>query len=828
MLDKLLRYIYTIAVGIAAVSCGDSLDTPTLPAEPDSPGTITLRFSNSDRTRSAESDASETLIDNLIVGLFPDGPDEDVPAIIVGRFAGLKADGNATVTMILDDTTVSALFNDTDGASCRLYALANIPEATADVLPANPTIRQMKDAMTESPFKESKLQEAFVMAGAGSVRYTAGTNDHDPGKASGNGDLYRAASKINLRVSLPASITLNQGEENEEVWIPEQTGIQVLLNNGVDRCVAAPDNEWQPESAEWYYNSEMGEAESKRELKNQEGTGTYSYRMDVPFYTYPNSWTESLLETNKTTMTLIVPWRRQGSSTWNTYYYMVPVTPSDLPRIDANYSYTVNLSVGMLGSLVPETPIELDPLSYQVVDWSAEDIDVDIKDYRYLVVNPNVVTVNNEAEMLIPFYSSHSVDISNISMTFQRFNFYSDGNGEVVNIDVPKNKLDLSTATVDGNTTNMVEYEIYTDQHTNQKYVKIKHALEIWNPVNASGATVNLTGRNGTGNNTLEAVTNSIVRFVRPANPEAAYSSYTFNVHIQHGDNPSYSEDIAITQYPGMYIEADRNPGGSYNTSNDNSNYQSDYGFVFVNPTFNQGSRRDYWTNSTALGGVHGLTGQNKNPNMYVINISQLDAGSEFIIGDPRTLYINNDLTGNGSIAERTSDQTTVGNWSEAGEALYPGGATKRKLQYYYPTREVAATDKNAYMVAPKIRIASSWGVTNHIYRQDARRRAASYQERGYPAGRWRLPTLGEFTFITQLSAAGKIPTLFSLNNNYLTAQGVYQVDRNGNVTAQTNANTTAIRAVYDEWYWENSAYNLDPNATSYVYTYGDMPRDKQ
>ena len=56
MLDTLLRYIYTIAVGIAAVSCGDSLDTPTLPAEPDSPGTITLRFSNSDRTRSAESD----------------------------------------------------------------------------------------------------------------------------------------------------------------------------------------------------------------------------------------------------------------------------------------------------------------------------------------------------------------------------------------------------------------------------------------------------------------------------------------------------------------------------------------------------------------------------------------------------------------------------------------------------------------------------------------------------------------------------------------------------------------------------------------------------
>lgn len=835
MWSKIYKYFLILAIGIGGVACSDDLPGIESDPVPDSPGTVTIRFSNTRGSRSAASDNAETLIKDLVVALYPSGADESEKPVVAKRFTGLTDHNSKTVAIHLTEDMVDELFNGgINGAQCRLFALANIEDNMAEgtTLPEEPTIAEMKDLAVATSFKTTPIPASFIMAGEGTVTYTAGVNTADPGSASGSADLYRAAAKIMLNLKLPENINVGS-EESPEIWLPEENGIQAIISNGVDESVAYPVNPvedgvqipWQPASDDAYYDGEVSEGNSVRPITNNGSTAEYPYVMGVPFYTYPNAWEEKPDENHKTTLTLMVPWRKEGETSWHTYYYQVPVTPTDLPQIVRNYSYNINLNVGMLGSLVPEDPMELENLTYQVVNWSDQSIDVNIQDYRYLVVNPNSVSVQNEGEVMIPFYSSHPVDINDITMTFQRFNFYSDGNGEVVNIEVPQAKLDASETTTDGTTYKMVSYEIVTDPVTNQMSLKINHPLEIWTPVNNAGAEVSLTNRSGTGQNSLTNVTNSIARFVRPTNPEEPFSSYIFKVSIRHKDNPSFSEEITLTQYPGMYIEADRNEGGSYYTSNTRT---SNYGFVFVNPTYTQGSQNNYWTNSTELGGVMGLTGNNVNPNMYVINISQLSVGSDFIIGDPRSNFINNSLDIDGNLVPTADETTQAGNWCNEADALY-NNSNKRRLQYYYPTNEVPATDKTAYMVAPKIRIASSWGVTYHISRVNARRRAATYQERGCPAGRWRLPTLGEFTYITQLSAAGKIPTLFTLNNNYLTAQGVYRVDRNGNVTAQNNATTTSIRAVYDEWYWENSQYQLTSGANGgYTYTLGDVPRGAQ
>ena len=602
--------------------------------------------------------------------------------------------------------------------------------------------------------------------------------------------------------------------------------------NPVEDGVQIP---WQPVTDDAYYDGEVSEGNSVRSITNNGSTAEYPYVMGVPFYTYPNAWEEKPDENHKTTLTLMVPWRKDGETSWHTYYYQVPVTPTDLPQIVRNYSYNINLNVGMLGSLVPEDPMELENLTYQVVNWSDQSIDVNIQDYRYLVVNPNSVSVQNEGEVMIPFYSSHPVDINDITMTFQRFNFYSDGNGEVVNIDVPKAKLDASETTTDGTTYKMVSYEIVTDPVTNQMSLKINHPLEIWTPVNNAGAEVSLTNRE---QNTLATITNSIARFVRPTNPEEPFSSYIFKVTIRHKDNPSFSEEITLTQYPGMYIEADRNEGGSYYTSNTGT---SDYGFVFVNPTYNQGWQNNYWTNSTTLGGVHGVAGNNSNPNMYVINISQLDNTSQYIIGDPRMKYTKNDLetavtqnrtTRYPALTTANSNATQeAGTWCVEASALYPlGVTTQRRLENYYPTIE---TDETKMMVAPIFRVASSYGKTSTLNRDRARQRMATYQERYCPAGRWRLPTYGELQFITSLSSVGKIPELYTTGSTYWTAQGPCTVNSDGTITLVTANNNTfdnyAVRGVYDEWYWDGfPQYSLSPNAVSYDFVFGDVPRGAQ
>lgn len=827
MFSKLLRYMTAAAVLFSAASCADNVDAPDQELVPDSPGTVTIRFNNSTVSRSEASDNSETLIANAIVALYPAGIEENVNAVAVSKFSSIAENVDATVTMRLTELMVNTLFNNgTDGSSCRIYALVNYPEGA--VFSEKPTIAELKSVPVTSTFDTEKVQQSFIMTGEGTVAYTAGSNAADPGKASAKVELYRAAAKIRINVNLPASIVLNAGTEDEETWEPESNGIQVMLNNGVKSAIACPvpaegQVAWVP-GEDAYYDSQM----NTLAFNSAVPADGYPYTLDVPFYTYPNVWEEKPEETHKTTMTLVVPWKRTGEDSWHNYYYQVPITPATLPHIDRNYSYNVNLRVGMLGSLVPETPLELTDLNYQVVNWSAQTVNVDIKDFRYLVVNPNAVSVQNEGEVLIPFYSSHPVDVQNISMTFQRFNFYSNGNGDVVEIEVPKTKLDASETTTNGTTHKMVEYEVVTDPATNQQSLKIKHPLEIWTPVNAAGQEVALTGRNNIGQNTLTAVTNSIVRFVRPTTPEAPYSSYTFKVHIQHDDNTSYAEDITITQYPAMYIEAKRNPGNGTTTNSG--------GNVYVNNGQTGGD------NNTLGSVTSNLSGNNSNPNMYIITVSQLDASSKYIIGDPRANFYQNTLSTNnnadlpvptsngGAAGARTNNNgMTRNNWCQTSNALYPVGGGQRTLTYYYPTLE-GQEDVYKMKIAPKFRVASSYGKTQPMERNGARRRMATYQELNCPAGRWRLPTYGELEFIISLSNTGKIPVLYSSGTYYWTAQGACLVNSDGTITLNTSrTDDVYCRGVYDEWYWEQyPQYSISPTGTNYTYTLGDVPRGAQ
>ena len=271
------------------------------------------------------------------------------------------------------------------------------------------------------------------------------------------------------------------------------------------------------------------------------------------------------------------------------------------------------------------------------------------------------------------------------------------------------------------------------------------------------------------------------------SNPPYDYAPYTIKFRIRHKDNGDvYYKDITIIQYPAMMIENDQNT--DYSDDNNNSN---DAGFVYIN------------ANGTMYGSISGLSGSNANPNMYIITTTVLDAGSRNILGDPRKTVVDN-LNNN--------------NWG-SNPALYDG-TRNRKLLYYYPT-----DDGTENVLAPKFRIASSYGKTSTLSFANAERRCASYQEDGYPAGRWRVPTKAELFFIITLTSDGLIPVLFNNGGNYWAADGtVYSPNYNNDSVSEVNATSAYVRCVYDDWYWENSKYaRLDDIET---FTWGDMPRE--
>ena len=114
----------------------------------------------------------------------------------------------------------------------------------------------------------------------------------------------------------------------------------------------------------------------------------------------------------------------------------------------------------------------------------------------------------------------------------------------------------------------------------------------------------------------------------------------------------------------------------------------------------------------------------------------------------------------------------------------------------------------------------------------------------GYPAGRGRLPTYGEVSFIMELAAQYKIPRLFGTYDTtwyYWCAQGLVTVpakkDEGGPSIPSTNngyiappvsgvQNCQRARFVYDEWYWGEA--DLQANGTEgstnpiYTFTWGD------
>lgn len=789
--------------------------------------TVSIRFYSSERTR-ADGDPengvtslNENKLHNISVALSPLGAEDADACIKFHTFSNLDENAEYNGVITLSDEEVASLFGASaaNGAQCRVYAVANLSwEILSSLEGAIPSISALKDIVVSSSFATKQVQDDFVMFGEGQVSLS---KDGDTQSAAGTVALYRTASKITLNINLPDQLEVTNDDGSKTTWIPlsGSGAMRVLLNRGVESSTVVSDG--SANSADSYYDINTRSDNTYGFTDNYQNYPTYRWKQTYPFYTYPNTWTNSLSETNRTYLTLIIPWYKstEGSSSYETFYYSVPVTKSDMPKLTSNYSYTIDLNVGMLGSLEPEMPEEITG-SYKVVNWMREDMDLNINDYRYLVVNEPTYIIDNLESFTISFYSSHDVEVSDITMTYKRFSFITQtGNanmGAVVNFPTSKDVIDISKS---GNYT-MVDYskEITKNPRTKMYDFNLTHELKIWTPVDDPDATT-ITAANTVSQSSYPSLSDStsvqgrIKKYLRPENPDPAYSPYVFRVTLRHKDKHSFTESFTIIQRPGMFIEAAKNPGNSTVSGHPGYNYVNGNG-----------------TNN--LGGVSTLNGSNKNPNMYIITISTLDANSKYYIGDPRTLYINNNLysrTGdrwNGyqypSLLNPTQDGAADTEWSTRAQALYPN-TNQRRLTYYYPTIE-SDDDYYKMMIAPKLRVASSYGTTTAINRNNARRRCATYQEYNCPAGRWRLPTYGELLYIINLSASGKIPTLFTTGGDgYWCAQGAYVVNTNGTLTKVDDSESHFVRAVYDEWYWEKETeYTLN---VGNGYTLGDMPK---
>lgn len=620
---------------------------------------------------------------------------------------------------------------------------------------------------------EEKL--ALVMTGQAdgvTISTTSGTNII----GTANIELKRLASKVTMDFYLEDELEIDvKGDRSIiETWTPITEGhaIRAYLCNGNQSILLGGTG-----------SPSLFDYKPDTNIKSIAGKTGFKAAFSMPaFYTYPESWTKG--DANEPYIKLIVQWQLArttagGTSTSQKETYYKVMLPDAVSAFESNKWYNFELDVTQLGATSETDAVPVVP-SYLIAPWGNENIVIStlVRSY-YLSVsdeNKNLKFYTDKVE--IPFTSSGEVSISSVTISSQDF-------------------LHSTTYNYDNGTVNWVTID------------NVNNILTVNRPI--------------------------VSNF--PDDYDVSPYTFTVKLHlVDDGANTRFDQDLRLTQYPALYISSQGTKSannsettvyinGLNNTDGGNTNGRR------IGDNINAGSSSTYTDVSILSLGIHtnflgtilapllavpsNNIGTNQNPNLYTVTATNLELSLYYdddthraVIGDPRVA------------AADAVDYDTAGN-------ILDGGTYGSQLKDYRPAAE---NTKN--VIAPEFISASSYGKTAVLSYEGAVKRCAAYQEYGYPAGRWRLPTVAEIEFLQELNADGKIPSLFAPSNEgsyhdgywaagkeLYTLEGFINLDgvTVGKTTAGENSNTRYkylkdgtnyrgfVRCVYDSWYWGNS-----------------------
>lgn len=479
---------------------------------------------------------------------------------------------------------------------------------------------------------------------------------------------------------------------------------------------------------------------------------------------------------------------RQGQFKFSQNFYYKISLPSTLNVLQSNVWTKINLDLAVLGGVDEEQTVQVIG-RYFVVDWNDPGVlaggDLTAGKYLGLSTERDTFYIYGGNSIKIPVRSSHQLDYTIISRE----------------------------ARVGG---------VWTT--TPRK-------------ADAAGTAINISNR---GNVTIAEDGRSSITFTNTLDTDFSSDDldcyplrFTIDLkHVAGSGGLTTSKRIYIVQYPSIYIE--QIPG-------DNTFVNGFYGHLNVN-----GAGTYYYrgTSTSMEGTTTAITGHNTSAstssnirvsygnmtrnttdeqNLTIISVSAFNENSKtytvsgtgagtysYIIADPRINTISSSvlLDYNTNYTDDGDNTTTA--WPSADIKV---GSMATDNPNNTPGRN---------FIAPRFMISSTWGrnpgMNGSITFDMAQRRCATYQEAGYPAGRWRLPTEAECAFIAVLQNRHFISTMFNSNTAYALSNG-----RGITVSGDSGSIGTSIRSlrcVYDLWYWGDDPF---PGAE---YTYVIAPGD--
>ena len=845
-MKKILKYAACISGVLLLASCAKEV---TIPDGGEREDCLTFQcmdpFTKAGISGTASDDPTwnEDLIKTLDVYFYP-AADTTSDAVFHKQFTP-NANKEYSTSINFTQGEINQIFP--TATYCTVYAIANIDRSLLPSALTGTSMTALKQILLpENKFGSvagtSHIMERFVMDGQNRVNLLSKTRTT---VAVGTVPLYRVAAKISLLIHVPDQIdvptTYKEDEEHiyeaDEVWEP-MSGLNTLGTRQIEAYLenvnavcrlgvrSYPDNylvnnqtaasgeyvsfSYKKNSSKYVNTDYITLEEETRYTWSDHiaypdsvtldkvgtltgNTAEVKYLIADHEYTYPMTWvTGSDIEPY---LKLVLPWKCSGTlkiykngrdhdpeiSTCKTaqkqFYYKI-VFPND--EILSNNWYQYKIHIGILGSESDDAKVTLTP-TYMVAGWQNKSEvleEAEVGNARYLSVAQEAYTLYNEVDLQIPYVTSDECEIVD---AYYRQSYYGPSTGGMTQID--GTWYTTGTAASAGATITC-----------ENGYIDFQHTIN-----NTMGTGMDVT-------------------------------PYTFTFRVQHKDDHSYFRDVTIYQYPAIYISMI--PGGNvfidgyfarvYNATLPGAIGTGEYKSS-VNSTVNNAGYHTGPGTSTSIMTPYGTNYSSVSDlnmgNLTRVNVSAFNESSkscsvhgatngtkitvDYIIGDPR----ENAGWNNSSLEEYLSSQTLYNNnqytitttpWSDSAEKIMIGGSVPN-------------------IIAPSFFLSSSWSAkpTTETYTfERAQRRCATYQEAGYPAGRWRLPTEAEVCFVRELQSNGFIGTLFNSTSYYWTSSGYrYQ---GGNYYSSSGSVAGGIRCVYDVWYWgENpqsvSTYHPEP-----------------
>ena len=712
---------------------------------------------DAENTMDRVEELNENLIQTIHYFLYPKDR-TDANAVLKGKLTNIGEQGSATIYIpLVEDVLNNDLFPGTN-RECEVYLIANFSGTTDLENLENTELANLK-AIAIEDFYNGKVVD--------DVRSLATYKKQESFVMDGQGKVTLddrsqqvvAEGDIIKLKRFAAKYTVCVSTENFVEQVKDADGnitAEKVWTPVLNRMMVRVENVVSNSTLAGTFGTDLFDYAARTGATKTSEEGT-TYQVFDPFYSYPCQW--QIHEDDAFAMYIELPWmhdKGNGTSEETTCLYKVIPNTTQLNR---NTWYNIDLNIGVL-SINPEEVNQVINIegTCTIEDWNNGNSDWE---FGY-----QIDSEIKGARYLIVEQNEYVVNNKN---EFE-IPFISSHTCEITGWTV-KNKI------YDSSEQTLVDKTITSNDSRNWLTLE-GNTIKLNHPLN---------------NN-----------FLSETDKSYDCTPYVFTINLRHAEDEfenQFCETITIIQKPALCITAELNSG----TGNTYHGYQFVNGYHAVN------------TSTYTYGGAVGLTGATTDPYMYVIEVSVLPDGSDFILGDPR------------SITSTTNDNRLDLDF-EHFEDEAPGveGSTSRKLTNYYGTPKMDASVEN--MIAPKIRFASSHStVNNSITYANAYNRAATYQEDGFPAGRWRVPTWAEMRFVAKLCSDQKMGQLLSNIVGYWCVNGLVTATITNNrttVTLNRSTNATAtirsVRSVYDEWYWEHSDVYRLPEGSRNVFTWGD------